>query len=139
MSILPSTCPGTDRFRVNIHRQRGGIEAAFRRMPEMIPSPRELGLPAAVEEFARKAYGLVLVTGPVGVGKTTTLLSLVEQINRERDCLIITIEDPIEYLYTDQRRHQSLSRRRRRPVPIFRICCGRIRRTTRSPSATFWI
>ncbi len=95
--------PETDRFRVNIHRQRGGIEGAFRRMPEFVPSVRELGLPVAVEELARKSYGLVLVTGPVGVGKTTTLLALVEQINRERDCLIVTIEDPIEYLYTNKR------------------------------------
>ncbi len=94
---------GIDRFRVNVHRQRGAIEAAFRRMPSRIPTLHELGMPPVLEELARKPYGLVLVSGPVGMGKTTTLLSMVEQINHERDCMIITVEDPIEYIYTNKK------------------------------------
>ena len=95
--------PGCDRFRVNIHRQRSAIEAAFRRMPARIPPLRELGLPPSVSELARKSAGLILITGAVGMGKTTSLLSMVEQINAERSCLIVSIEDPIEYLYANKR------------------------------------
>jgi len=95
--------PGLDRFRVNVHIQRGSVEAAFRRIPRVIPSFEELGLPPIVEELARKPNGLVLVTGPTGMGKTTTLAAMINLINNERECLIITIEDPIEFVHTNKK------------------------------------
>ncbi len=91
--------PNTDRFRVNVHQQRGSVEAAFRRVSSEIPSWDELGIPLVVKELARKPNGLILVTGPTGVGKSTTLAAMVDLINNEFSKLIITIEDPIEYLY----------------------------------------
>lgn len=95
--------PGLDRFRVNVHIQRGSVEAAFRRVPLEVPSIADLGLPPMVLELARKPNGLVLVTGPTGVGKTTTLAAIVNLINSERECLIITIEDPIEFIYSNKK------------------------------------
>ena len=97
------TMPETDRFRVNAHRDRGTIGIALRRLPKIIPSLPELGLPPTVAEFASAHHGLILLTGPVGMGKSTTLASLVELINLERNGLIITIEDPIEYRFTSKR------------------------------------
>ncbi|HBR14666.1 MAG TPA: type IV pili twitching motility protein PilT [Candidatus Omnitrophica bacterium] len=94
---------GIDRFRVNIHIQRGSVEAAFRRIPLYIPSLNELGLPAAISEFARKPSGLVLITGPTGSGKTTTLASMINLINEERACMITCIEDPIEYVHRNKK------------------------------------
>jgi twitching motility protein PilT len=94
---------GLGRFRVNVHLQRGSIEAALRLVPSRIPSLQELGLPPVVAELARKPNGLVLVTGPTGVGKTTTLAAMVDLINHERAHHIIVIEDPIEYLHTNAR------------------------------------
>ncbi len=91
--------PNTDRFRVNVHMQRGSVEAAFRRVTSSIPSWESLGLPPVVKELARKPNGLILVTGPTGVGKSTTLAAMVDLINQEFSKLIITIEDPIEYLH----------------------------------------
>ena len=91
--------PGRARFRVNVYRQRDSVGAAFRLVPAAIPSLEELGLPARVAEFAREPRGLVLVTGPTGSGKSTTLAALVDIINRDRACHIVTIEDPIEYLH----------------------------------------
>jgi len=91
------------RFRVNVHRQRGSIEAAFRVVNEEIRTIRQLGLPPVVEELARRDSGLVLVTGPTGSGKTTTLASMVNQVNEERRRVIITIEDPIEYIHRNRR------------------------------------
>jgi twitching motility protein PilT len=87
------------RFRVNVHRQRGSTEAAFRVVNEQIRSLQQLGLPKVVEELARRDNGLILVTGPTGSGKTTTLAAMIDQINNERTCMIITIEDPIEYIH----------------------------------------
>jgi len=95
--------PGMDRFRINIHTQKGSVEAAFRRVPLIIPTLNELGLPSIVTELARKPNGLVLLTGPTGVGKTTTLASIVNLINNERECLIISIEDPIEFIYRNKK------------------------------------
>lgn len=95
--------PDTGRFRVNVHRQRGTVEAAFRVVNDTIKPIRQLGLPPVVEELGRKQSGLMLVTGPTGSGKTTTLAALVDQINHERNCMIVTIEDPIEYIHTNIR------------------------------------
>lgn len=90
---------GLNRFRVNVHMQRGSVEAAFRVIPLEIISLEELGLPHILAELARKSNGLVLITGPTGVGKTTTLASMVDLINQETQQLIVCIEDPIEYIH----------------------------------------
>jgi twitching motility protein PilT len=91
--------PGKARFRVNAYFQRAAVGAAFRLIPfEVVPLER-LGLPPAVAEFANRARGLVLVTGPTGSGKSTTLASLIDVINQTREEHIMTIEDPIEFLH----------------------------------------
>jgi twitching motility protein PilT len=95
--------PGLDRFRVNVHMQKGAVEAAFRRVPTEIPDPQDLGLPPISIDLIRKPNGLVLITGPTGVGKTTTLAALIDVINKERECLIICIEDPIEFIHTNKK------------------------------------
>lgn len=100
---LSLALPDLDRFRVNVHMQRSSVEAAFRRIPLLIPNIEELGLPEIVSSLARKPNGLVLVTGPTGVGKTTTLAAMVDLINRERENLIICIEDPIEFLHANKK------------------------------------
>ena len=92
---------GLGRFRVAIHRQRGSLAMVVRRVPPEIPDLDELGLPPQVERFAEEERGLVLVTGPPGSGKTTTVAALLDRINRERSCHILTIEDPIEVLHAD--------------------------------------
>jgi len=94
---------GMDRFRVNVHIQRGSVEAAFRRISLFIPSMEELQLPPVIAELARKQNGLVLITGPTGSGKTTTMASMINLINSERTCMIICIEDPIEYIFTNKK------------------------------------
>ncbi len=95
--------PGLDRFRVNVHLQKGSVEAAFRRIPTEIPTVAKLGLPNIISDLARKANGLVLVTGPTGMGKTTTLTAMIDLINSERECMITCIEDPIEFIYTNKK------------------------------------
>lgn len=100
---LSVAMPGLDRFRVNIHIQRGSVEAAFRRIPLEIPKLEDLNLPSVVADLARKPNGLVLVTGPTGVGKTTTMAAMVNLINTERQDMIISIEDPIEFLHLNKR------------------------------------
>jgi len=90
-----------DRFRVNIFRQRGAISLAARRVSPTIPPFESLHLPAVVEKIAEAGQGLVLVVGPTGCGKTTTIASMIDHINKTRSCHIVTIEDPIEYLFTD--------------------------------------
>jgi twitching motility protein PilT len=92
--------PGVSRFRVNVYRQRGSVGAAFRAIPHRIRGLDELGLPRSVESFAHLPRGLVLVTGPTGSGKTTTLASLLDVANKSRAGHIVTIEDPIEYLHS---------------------------------------
>jgi len=91
--------PGVARFRVNCYFQRGSVSAAFRHIPNEIESLESLGLPMVLEEFTRKPRGFVLVTGPTGSGKSTTLASMVDMINTEREDHILTIEDPIEFLH----------------------------------------
>jgi twitching motility protein PilT len=88
------------RFRCNIYRDKGAVAAAFRVIPAEIPTIRDLQLPVILEELSRKPRGLVLVTGPTGCGKSTTLAAMIGQINGERSAHVITIEDPIEYLHT---------------------------------------
>ena len=87
------------RFRGNIFVQRGNVAGAFRAIPFKIHSFEELGLPEVVAKLAQKPRGLILVTGPTGSGKSTTLATMIDKINRERNEHIVTIEDPIEYLH----------------------------------------
>jgi twitching motility protein PilT len=101
--------PSGTRFRVNYYQQRGSMGAAFRLIPTEIRSLAELGAPAAVAGFANLVRGLVLVTGPTGSGKSTTLASIVDAVNRNRSDHIMTIEDPIEFLH---RNHQSIVNQR---------------------------
>jgi twitching motility protein PilT len=91
------------RIRACAFSQRGQIALALRIVPKRIPTIAELGLPTVLSQFARIHQGLVLVTGPTGSGKSTTLAAMIDQINRERACHIITIEDPIEYLHEHKR------------------------------------
>lgn len=95
--------PDMDRFRINIHYQKGNVEAALRRVPRKIPLIDDLGLPDVVYDFVKKPNGLVLVTGPTGTGKSTTLASMINYINSERQELIVCIEDPIEFIYTSNK------------------------------------
>jgi twitching motility protein PilT len=90
---------GVSRFRVNLYSQRGSYGAVFRAIPHSIKPLDELGLPESVARFAHLPRGLVLVTGPTGSGKTTTLASLLDMVNRTRSSHIVTIEDPIEFLH----------------------------------------
>ncbi len=91
------------RFRLNVYRDRGSVVAAFRAIPYEIMSFEQLGVPRVVADFAYRPYGLILVCGPTGSGKSTTLAALIDKINVERDVHIITIEDPIEYLHSHRR------------------------------------
>ncbi|MCP2518945.1 type IV pilus twitching motility protein PilT [Candidatus Aminicenantes bacterium AC-708-M15] len=90
---------GLARFRANIFMQRGAVAGAFRRIPWEIYSFEYLGIPPRVAELCNKPRGLILVTGPTGSGKSTTLAAMIDKINSERACHIVTIEDPIEYLH----------------------------------------
>ncbi|MGQ9811078.1 MAG: type IV pilus twitching motility protein PilT [bacterium] len=90
---------GLSRFRANVFLQRGVVTAAIRQIPYEIMSFEELGLPPVVADLASKQNGLILVTGPTGCGKSTTLAAIVDKINSERRCHIVTIEDPIEYVH----------------------------------------
>lgn len=91
------------RFRVNIYFQKSFISIALRLIPSKIPTIEELNLPPALYEFTRHRQGFVLITGPSGQGKSTTLASMIDQINHDRSERIITIEDPIEYVFEDDR------------------------------------
>jgi twitching motility protein PilT len=95
--------PGASRFRVNIFRDRYGPGAVFRAIPFQIRTPEELGLPASVLELCSRTKGLVLVTGPTGSGKSTTLATLIDHINRNRTDHIVTIEDPIEFVHENRK------------------------------------
>ena len=87
------------RFRVNVYYQKQAVTAAFRPIPTAIPSLAELGLPPDVAEFAQVKQGLLLVTGPTGHGKSTTQASLIDLVNNSRECHVITVEDPIEFVH----------------------------------------
>ncbi len=90
---------GLSRFRANVFVQRGAVAGAFRAIPFKILSFEELGLPQVIADLTTKPNGLILVTGPTGCGKSTTLASILDKINSEQRCHIMTIEDPIEYLH----------------------------------------
>src|SRR3989454_7183646 len=90
---------GLSRFRANIFNQRGAVGAVFRSIPYDIRSFEELGLPQVIDKICEKPRGLILVTGPTGSGKSTTLAAMLDKVNRDRHEHIITIEDPIEYLH----------------------------------------
>ena len=94
---------GLSRFRMNVYRQRGSVGAAFRVIPYSIPKLEDLGLPFVIETLAHLTRGLVLITGPTGSGKSTTMASLIDVANRTRSAHIMTIEDPIEYMHSHQR------------------------------------
>lgn len=91
--------PGVGRYRANVFRQRGSLAAAMRLVGTTIPTPEQLGLPTSVVELTKKKRGLVLVTGPTGSGKSTTLASLIDEINSNYNTHVVTLEDPIEYLH----------------------------------------
>ena len=95
--------PGIGRFRANVFRQRGSLSAVIRVIPFGLPDPEELHIPDSVLKLADLTKGLVLVTGPAGSGKSTTLACIIDRINRERNRHIITLEDPIEYVH----RHEN--------------------------------
>jgi twitching motility protein PilT len=99
---LAYTAEGLPRFRVNAFRQRGAISFAFRVIPRDVPSFEQLGMPPGVGRLAGEHRGLILVTGATGSGKTTTLASMLDHINRTRSQHIVTIEDPIEILHSDR-------------------------------------
>jgi len=96
---LSYSLPGISRFRINVYRQRGCFSMAVRVVPARVPSFESLQLPEAVRAFADRPKGLLLVTGPTGSGKSTTLASLIDYINQKQKKHIITLEDPIEYLH----------------------------------------
>jgi twitching motility protein PilT len=95
--------PQAGRVRITFYRRNGHPEMSFRFCGERVASREELGLPERIDELARKPNGLVLITGPTGAGKTTTLNYLVDLINSERRCKIVTIEDPIEFVHQNKR------------------------------------
>ncbi|MEX0817032.1 MAG: type IV pilus twitching motility protein PilT [Gaiellales bacterium] len=100
---LSYSIPGLARFRVNIYFQRESLGAAFRMIPSEIKSLESLGMPAQLHDLAKKPRGLVLVTGPTGSGKSTTLAAVIDEINQTRSEHIMTIEDPIEFLHSHKR------------------------------------
>jgi len=99
---LAYSYPGLGRFRVNVFKQRGSVSLVFRVVPTKVKTIQELELPAILNDLALESRGLILVTGSTGSGKSTTLAAMVEHINRNHTSNIITIEDPIEYLYLDR-------------------------------------
>ena len=101
---------GVARFRGNIMKQRGTLAAAFRAVPFIIPQFDKLGLPKEIKKLCDLSRGLVLVTGPTGSGKSTTLAALIDLINKQYAMNIVTVEDPIEFLH----RHQKSTIRQRR-------------------------
>src|SRR6059058_1016175 len=95
--------PGLARFRVNVYFQKESIAAAFRLIPDELKTLEELGIPSSLHQLAEKPRGIVLVTGPTGSGKSTTLAALIDEINRNRAEHILTVEDPIEFLHKHKR------------------------------------
>src|SRR5579864_10394 len=96
------TRSGLGRFRANVHYQRGSIAGSIRLLPEKIPSLESLHLPSSLRKLAETRQGLILVTGPTGCGKSSTLAALIDLINSSRRCHILTIEDPVEFVHTNR-------------------------------------
>ncbi len=97
---MACSIPGAGRYRVNVFKQQGAAALALRLVTERIPAPEELGVPASIIELYQRKRGLVLVTGPTGSGKSTTLAAIIDKVNTCRDAHIITLEDPVEYLHS---------------------------------------
>ncbi|MEW6039952.1 MAG: PilT/PilU family type 4a pilus ATPase [Elusimicrobiota bacterium] len=97
------TVEGMGRFRFNVYQQRGGVNFAVRHISMKIPTIEQLNLPASLKKLAENYRGLILVTGPTGSGKSSTLAAMIDHINSNKQCNIITIEDPIEYVYEDKK------------------------------------
>ena len=95
--------PGSDRFRINVYRQRGQPAIAVRRVTRQVGDFESLHLPPVMKEISNRQQGLVLLAGPTGCGKSTTIATMLEHINRTRACHVVTIEDPIEYIYEDKK------------------------------------
>lgn len=102
---LAYSLPGRARFRVNVLRTKREMGMAIRRIPEEVPDAAELGLAPVCTRLAEAPRGLVLVTGPTGSGKSTTLASMIQHVNRTRACHIVTMEDPIEFIHTEDQAH----------------------------------
>jgi len=96
------TLPGVSRFRVNVHKQRGAVGAVFRMIPSDMPTLEKLRMPPVIRELTMRPRGLVLVTGPTGSGKSTTLAAMIDEINRTIRTHIVTVEDPIEFLHNNK-------------------------------------
>jgi twitching motility protein PilT len=93
---------GNLRFRANVYYQKGSLAGAFRLIPRHIPTMEELGLPMSIKDLTLRMNGLILVTGPTGSGKTTTMASMIDVINETRRCHIVTVEDPIEFVHENK-------------------------------------
>jgi len=102
-TVITLTDGKTIRFRSNAYYQKGGLAASFRLIPDKIKSIEDLGLPSILHEFSKMKSGFILLTGATGQGKSTTLASIIEEINMTRTVHIVTIEDPIEYVYPPQK------------------------------------
>jgi len=100
---LSFSIPQLGRYRVNVYKQRGSVALAFRLVATQVPSPEKLGVPNSVIDLYQRKRGLVLVTGPTGSGKSTTLAAIIDKINNCRDAHVITLEEPIEYLHQHKR------------------------------------
>ena len=94
---------GDMRFRANVYYQKGAIAGAFRLIPRTVPGMEELGIPDLVREWTLRNHGLILVTGPTGCGKTTSMASMIDLINDTRRCHVVTVEDPIEFIHPNKR------------------------------------
>jgi twitching motility protein PilT len=93
---------GDMRFRANVYYQKGAVAGAFRLIPRTVPAMEELGIPDLVREWTLRSHGLILVTGPTGCGKTTSMASMIDLINDTRRCHIVTVEDPIEFIHPNK-------------------------------------
>jgi len=100
---LSFSIKGLSRFRANIFTQRGAVAGAFRAIPFDIKPLRELGLPDMLSDLIKKPHGLLLITGPAGSGKSTTMASIIDTINSEREAHIVTVEDPIEFIHNHKK------------------------------------
>lgn len=127
--------PGIGRFRANVFRQRGSLSAVIRVIPFGLPDPADFNIPEAVLRTAGLQKGLVLVTGPAGSGKSTTLACIIDRINRERSGHIITMEDPIEYIHSHRAASSPSARCPPTSPPTARRCA---RPCARLPTSSCW-